>query len=124
MARMASRPRQVMVWFRGIPYTLDLVKCRRALVARQIDGDLDSMQSLADAVGISRSTASRFFSGRPTSLTVTLKILEALHLKFHDVATAVVEDAEDERQEPPSVGVRVRPAPQMPQPGAALPLGA
>ena len=91
-ARMASRPRQVTVWFRGIPYTLDLVRCRRALVARQVDGDLDSMESLANAVGISRSTASRFFSGRPTPLAVTLKILEALHLKFEEVATPVVED--------------------------------
>ena len=63
-ARMASRPRQVTVWYRGIPYTLDLVRCRRALVSRQVDGDLDSMESLANTVGISRSTASRFFSGR------------------------------------------------------------
>jgi transcriptional regulator with XRE-family HTH domain len=91
-ARMASRPKQVMVWYRGIPYTLDLVRCRRALVARQVDGDLDSMESLANAVGISRSTASRFFSGRPTSLAVTLKILDALHLKFEEVATPVAED--------------------------------
>jgi hypothetical protein len=92
---MANRPRQVRVWFRGIPYTLDLVKCRRALVARQVDGDLDSMESLANVVGISRSTASRFFSGRPTSLTVMLKILEALHLRFDEVATAATD--EDER---------------------------
>jgi hypothetical protein len=91
-ARMASRPRQVTVWYRGIPYTLDLVRCRRALVARQVDGDLDSMESLANAVGISRSTASRFFSGRPTSLAVTLRILEALHLRFDEVATPAVED--------------------------------
>ena len=91
-ARMASRPRLVTVLYRGIPYTLDLVRCRRALVSRQVDGDLDSMESLATAVGISRSTASRFFSGRPTSLAVTLKILDALHLKFGDVATPGVED--------------------------------
>ncbi len=91
-ARMASRPKQVTVWYRGIPYTLDLVKCRRALVGRQVEGELDSMESLARAVGISRSTASRFFSGRATSLAVTLKILEVLHLKFEEVATPVVED--------------------------------
>jgi hypothetical protein len=93
MARMATRPTQVTVWYRGIPYTLDLVRCRRALVQRQVEGLLDSMESLARAVGISRSTASRFFSGRPTSLAVTLKILEALHLTFEDVATPVVEAA-------------------------------
>jgi hypothetical protein len=72
---------------RGIPYLLDLVRCRRALVQRQVDGELDSMESLALATGISRSTASRFFSGRPTSLAVTLKILDALRLGFEEVAT-------------------------------------
>jgi transcriptional regulator with XRE-family HTH domain len=91
-ARMASRPKQVTVWYRGIPYTLDLVRCRRALVARQVEGELDSMESLASAVGISRSTASRFFSGRATSLAVTLKILDALHLTFEEVATPATED--------------------------------
>jgi transcriptional regulator with XRE-family HTH domain len=91
-ARMASRPKQVTVWYRGIPYTLDLMVCRRALVDRQVEGRLDSMESLANAVGISRSTASRFFSGRPTSLAVTLKILEALHLTFDEVATPDPED--------------------------------
>jgi len=91
MARMASRPRTVTVQFRGIPYQLDLVRCRRALVDRQVDGDLDSMESLAVAVGISRSTASRFFSGRPTSLTVTLKILAVLKLKFENVARPVAD---------------------------------
>jgi hypothetical protein len=50
------------------------------------------MESLAIAVGISRSTASRFFSGRPTSLAVTLKILALLHLSFEEVATPVVEN--------------------------------
>jgi transcriptional regulator with XRE-family HTH domain len=89
---MAARPRQVTVWYRGIPYTLDLIRCRRALVTRQVEGELDSMESLAKVVGISRSTASRFFSGRPTSLAVTLRILDALHLKFEDVAAPVVED--------------------------------
>lgn len=85
--RMAARPRQVMVWYRGIPYTVDLVRCRRALVAKQVEGVLDSMESLAAMVGISRSTCSRFFSGRATSLAVTLKILDALGLTFDDVAT-------------------------------------
>jgi len=92
---MNSRPREVTVWYRGIPYLLNLVICRRALVARQVEGILDSMESLAKAVGISRSTASRFFSGKPTSLAVTLKILQALHLTFDDVAQPVNE--QDER---------------------------
>jgi transcriptional regulator with XRE-family HTH domain len=88
---MASRPRTTTVWYRGIPYELDLVCCRRALVQRQVEGELDSMESLANAVGISRSTASRFFSGRATSLAVTLKILDKLGLKFENVARVVEE---------------------------------
>ena len=91
-ARMAKRPRRVTVWYSGIPYSLDLVKCRRALVDCQVRGELDGMESLAKTVGISRSTASRFFSGRPTSLAVTKRILDALHLKFEDVVTPERED--------------------------------
>ena len=93
MSRMASRPTQTMVWYRGIAFMLDLVVCRRALVLRQVKGEFDSMEGLAQAVGVSRSTASRFFSGRPTSLAVTLRMLSALHLRFADVATPVVVDA-------------------------------
>jgi hypothetical protein len=85
MARMKP-PQRVITSYRGMLYELDLVKCRRGLVKRQVGGDLDSMEGLATACGISRSTASRFFSGRPTSLTVTLKILSELHLAFEDVA--------------------------------------
>ena len=86
MARM-NRPHTVVVSYHGLPYRLDLVACRRALVKRQVDGKLDSLESLARTLGISRSTVSRFFSGRNTSLSITLKILEALHLTFEDVAT-------------------------------------
>jgi transcriptional regulator with XRE-family HTH domain len=54
------------------------------------------MQSLANAVGISRSTASRFFAGRSTSLAVTLRILDALHLAFADVATPEDDEEDDD----------------------------
>ena len=91
MARMADRPRKVTVWYRGIPYSLNLVRCRRALVDCQVRGEVESMERLADAVGISRSTASRFFSGRPTSLAVTKRMVAALHLTFGDVLTPETE---------------------------------
>ena len=84
MPKRPSRPTEVTVWYRGIPFKLDLVKCRRALVGCQIAGKFERMEELADSIVISRSTASRFFSGRPTSLTVTKKILAALGLKFED----------------------------------------
>lgn len=91
MAAMADRPRRVSVRYRGVPYSLNLVRCRRALVDCQVKGEFESMEELADKVGVSRSTASRFFSGRPTSLTVTKRILDALHLKFEDVLTPETE---------------------------------
>ena len=90
--RAAARPRLVTVSYRGMPYTLNLAKCRRALVYRQVEGQLDSIESLAAAVGVSRSTASRFFSGRTTSLAATLKILAVLRLKFEDVTRPEPED--------------------------------
>ena len=93
-ARSAERPKETKVRYRGIPYTLDLVRCRRALVRRQVEGELDSINGLATAVGISRSTATRFFAGRPTSLAVTLKILGVLRLRFEDVARPAGEDGE------------------------------
>jgi transcriptional regulator with XRE-family HTH domain len=68
---------------------LNLVRCRHALVMRQVEGELDNMNSLAVKVGVSRSTASRFFSGRSTSLAVTLRILATLRLSFEDVARPV-----------------------------------
>ena len=92
IAAMADRPRRVSVRYRGVPYSLNLVLCRRALVECQVKGEFESMVELAARVGVSRSTASRFFSGRPTSLTVTKRILDALHLKFEDVLTPESED--------------------------------
>ena len=85
MPKRPRRPSEVTVWYRGIPFKLDLVKCRRALVGCQIEGKFERMEELADSIKISRSTCSRFFSGRPTSLTVTKKILAGLGLKFDDV---------------------------------------
>jgi len=53
---------------------MDDERCREALIRCQVDGKLDSIQGMADELSISRSTVSRFFSGRPGSLTVTLLI--------------------------------------------------
>lgn len=87
-----EKPKQSIVWYRGTAYVLDLVLCRRALVRRQVEGELHNMTSLAVAASVSRSTASRFFSGRSTSLAATLRILKALHLEFGDVATPAGEE--------------------------------
>ncbi len=70
------------------------------------------MERLATAVGISRSTASRFFSGKPTSLTVTLKILEVLKLKFEDVARP---ESDEDDAAGPAGGVGAKRPSQTPQ---------
>jgi hypothetical protein len=91
-ARTAVRPLAATVWYRGIPCLLDLKRCRRALLYRQVEGDVDSMEGLANAAGVSRSTASRFFAGRPTSVGAALKILGVLRLSFDEVATPMGDD--------------------------------
>ena len=87
--RIGRPPARIEVRYRGIPYTLDLQRCRRALVERQVEGEFASLEALASLIGISRSTVSRFFAGRSTSLSVTLKVLGALRLRFEDVASPV-----------------------------------
>ena len=88
MARMA-RPRRAIVNFRGIDHELDIPILRLALVRRQVAGEYESMQELAEAVGCSRSTVSRFFSGRPTSLTIAIDVVDKLKLSFEEVFTPV-----------------------------------
>jgi transcriptional regulator with XRE-family HTH domain len=89
----AKRPSSATLVYRGVPYTLDLTRCRRALVQRQVEGELATMEALAAAAGTSRSTASRFFGGRAVSLDTTLRILAALRVEFNDVARARETDA-------------------------------
>jgi hypothetical protein len=77
----------VIVNFLGIDYEMNIPVCRLALVRREVAGDFDSMESLASALGRSRSTVSRFFSGRGTSLPVALAVLDKLKLDFDQVFT-------------------------------------
>ena len=108
------------MFYRDIAYQLNLVRCRRALVDRQVEGDFDSMESLANEVGVSRSTGSRFFSGRPTSLTVTLRILAALHLRFEDVARPVADREEaSDAGGTAGIGAKLRSKPDGGRDGAA-----
>lgn len=74
-----------IVFFRGVAHEMDDHLCRLALLRRQVDGEVDSIEGLAKALDISRSTASRWFSGRPGSLAVTLRILDKLGLRFDEV---------------------------------------
>jgi len=85
--RRALLPRRAVVNFDGVDYEMNVLACRHALVRRRVDGEFHSFQGLADAVGRSRSTVSRFFSGRQTSLLVALTILAKLQLAFGEVYT-------------------------------------
>lgn len=85
MNLLKPREGRRIVRFRGIPHEMDNERCREALIRCQVDGKLDSIQGMADELGISRSTASRFFSGKPGSLTITLVILDKLGLHFDEV---------------------------------------
>ena len=89
----AKAPSSATLVYRGVPYTLDLTRCRRALIQRQVEGVLATMEALAAAAGTSRSTASRFFGGRAVSLDTMLRILSALRVEFKDVARASQPDA-------------------------------
>lgn len=91
-----ATPKEAVVRYRGAEYRIDLVACRRALVRRQVEGALTNMSSLAAAADVSRSTASRYFSGKTTSLAATLRILKVLKLHFGDVVipTDVDDDAD------------------------------
>ena len=87
VAKRPTRPGRVIVSFRGIDQEMNVSVCRVALVRRQVAGEFDSMEQLADAIGCSRSTASRYFAGRSHSLAVALAVLGKLKLKFEDVYT-------------------------------------
>jgi hypothetical protein len=116
---MAAPPGEATVRYRGVTYQLNLTACRRVLVDCQTTGEFDGIDGLSDKLGISPSVVSRFLSCRPVSLTVTLAILEALHLQFWAV------DWEDEGSETDGtagVGAKLRPKPHSGQDGLALPL--
>ena len=88
---MASirRPRRAIVNFRGVDHEMNVTVCRMALVRRQVAGEFDSREGLADAIGRSRSTVSRLFAGRRTSLPVALAVLDKLKLRFEQVFTPI-----------------------------------
>lgn len=100
------RPGSVVVWYRGNPYRVDLERCRHAFARLVVAGELRGMRDLARRLGIRHSTAARFFAGRDTSLTVTLKILEAVELTMADVGRPLGDDPTD--RDGGAAGGRVR----------------
>jgi transcriptional regulator with XRE-family HTH domain len=93
--RREIRPRRTQVNFKGVDHWMDVLVCEHALVRRQVEGDFETLRDVAMAANVSRSTVSRFLSGRPTSLRLTLRILAELKLTFDEVFTRC-EVADDE----------------------------
>jgi transcriptional regulator with XRE-family HTH domain len=67
-------------------YERDLVRCRRELLEREIEGRFASGTELAHKLGLSRATVSAFFSGRRSvSLPTVVRILREIRVSFEDV---------------------------------------
>jgi transcriptional regulator with XRE-family HTH domain len=84
--RQRRRPAQVVVSYDGHRFRLDLTTIEQAFFRGIVAGRYSDREALARACGISRSTVSRFFHSRTTSIKVTLAILRELGLDFDDVA--------------------------------------
>jgi hypothetical protein len=89
--RRRRRPESAIYWFDGNPYRVDLATIHRAMFAGIVAGKYKSLQHFADTVSRSRSTVSRFFTGRGVGLPVFLETLTELNLRFEDVATLVTD---------------------------------
>jgi hypothetical protein len=81
----ARRPAWALVEYAGLPHLLWLRRVRRALLDSAVRGEYESRLAVADGAGVSRSTASRFVSGRHASTRTTKAILDALGLKWEEV---------------------------------------
>jgi transcriptional regulator with XRE-family HTH domain len=92
----------VLAPYRGVPYRLDLERCRRVLEELRIEGEVEGTKGFAAKIGISHSTVCRLFSGRLPSMEVILKILDGLHLAVEEVATR-----DDDQEGTAGVGARV-----------------
>lgn len=89
MTRGRERPDRVRVSYFGTLYWLDLRACRHALVQRQVQGQLMTIQALATAANVSRSTTSRFFAGKGHAVSSARCILAALGLELGDVISPI-----------------------------------
>jgi len=90
-ARRRRRPESVILAFDGHPHRVNLAAIEGAFFAQVVAGRYGAREDIARAIGCSRSTASRFFAGRNTSVRVFLAILHELGLRFEDVATPVMD---------------------------------
>ena len=84
--RRGPRRASIVVRYGEREYERDLVRCRRELLQREMEGTFGSVPELAQKAGLSRSTVSGFFSGgRSASRPTVVRILRELGLTFDDV---------------------------------------
>jgi hypothetical protein len=84
-----------IVQYKGLSYLLNLRGLWRGLLGRATAGEFSTIRELADRSGNSRSTVSRFFAGRATSIDATLAVLKELNLDFEDVCRPLDDDLLD-----------------------------
>jgi hypothetical protein len=97
---VAERRRTAVVQYNGVSYTRNLSLCRRTLTERQVEGSfLGGLGELGTVSACTRSSVSRFFAGRNLSMQLTVRILDALKLRFDQVHTPITPhtDAFDDR---------------------------
>jgi transcriptional regulator with XRE-family HTH domain len=86
-----------MVTHQGQTYERDLAKCRRLVLERQVEGEFDTLEGLAQRVGLGRTTVGAWLRGAvPGTTTTTARILEGLRVEFEDVHRKVETDAREE----------------------------
>jgi transcriptional regulator with XRE-family HTH domain len=94
VSRSAPKSRTAIVMWRGSRYEIDVARCNRAMVHLQVEGVLDSLEDLAKLAGVSRSTTSRFMSGKGGGPATVRVILRVLRLEFATVVSPLDEQAD------------------------------
>ena len=77
--------------FDGHPYRFHVAELERAFFRGVVAGRFTTKEQFSGLIGVSRSTGSRVFRGRNTSLKVALRVLAELELKFDDVAYPITD---------------------------------
>ncbi len=76
---------RVRVTYYREQFWLDLGRVRRALVLKQCDGELQTIQHLADEANVSRTTATRFLRAGRGSVGTARALVDRLGLKLSDI---------------------------------------
>jgi hypothetical protein len=94
-----KRRASIVVSYGGVEYERDLVRCRRVLLEREIEGDFNTASELAAILSMPRSNVTGFFAGnKKLSKVNVMRILAKLRLEFDDVHRRVARSPGDNTQ--------------------------